>query len=39
MENIKDESTETKGKYVTYVLFGGAIGAVLGLVTYMKDWL
>lgn len=39
MNNGKSNSNETKGKYVTSIFFGASIGAVLGLLVYVKDWL
>ncbi|SDC43394.1 hypothetical protein SAMN05421663_102409 [Terribacillus halophilus] len=30
---------ETKGKYVPITFFAASIGAVLGLLSYVKDWL
>jgi len=39
MDNIKGKTNETKGKYVPSIFFGASIGAVLGLLAYVKDWL
>jgi hypothetical protein len=39
MDNVKSKSNETKGKYVPSIFFGASIGAVLGLLAYVKDWL
>lgn len=39
LNNKLQNEKMTKSRYVIPVFIGGAIGAVLGVIAYVKDWL
>ena len=39
MDAEKGNPSQIKSSYVIYVFIGASVGAVLGLVAYVKDWI
>lgn len=39
MDAAKRRPNQSKSGYVIYAFIGASVGAVLGLVAYVKDWI
>lgn len=39
MDAEKGKPVQSESSYVIYVFIGACVGAVLGLVAYVKDWI